>query len=314
MRGSATAFAPSTCANLGPGYDLLGLALDGPGDTVRVELEPSPSPRVIMEDVTSDDVDAPLPPCSPNNSAAVAALETLRRARCDATARVWLHKGLSVGTGLGSSAASAAAGAYAANLAMGAPFGKSGLIGPCIEAEALVSGRHADNVAPALLGGLVLVRSVDPVDVVRVPVPASLRVAIVSPRVQVLTRESREVVPASVSLGDAIEQAANLGSFVAACHAGDLDLLGRCIHDRFAEPHRLSLIPGAAEALAAMRASGALGASISGSGPTLFALTRSDESAQAACDAARTVFTRAGIETFSFVSRADAPGVREVSS
>lgn len=312
MRTSASAFAPCTAANLGPGYDLLGLALDGPGDTVYVRVEPADQPIVIVEEVTGDEGITELPEASDDNSVAVAALSTLRTARVAACARIRLHKGLPMGSGLGSSAASAAAAAYATNLAIGAPLRKLQLIGPCVDAEERVSGRHADNVAPALLGGLVMVRSMDPIDIVRLPVPEVLRLAIIRPKLRVLTREARAAVPKSVSVRDAIAQGANLASFVAACHTGDLDLIGRCLEDRIAEPHRVPLITGAADALYAMRGEGPLGASVSGSGPTLFALCRSDESAKTCAEAALRALRDHDVEADYFISRADAPGVREV--
>ncbi|MEM1424657.1 MAG: homoserine kinase [Planctomycetota bacterium] len=312
MRTTATAFAPCTAANLGPGYDLVGLALDGPGDTVTVTVEPASEPRATLETVTADDGIDETPPATEDNSVVVASLATLRAAKVGAHARVELHKGLPVGSGLGSSAASAAASAYATNLAIGAPLRKAQLIMPCVEAEARVSGRHADNVAPALLGGLVLVRSMDPIDAVRLPVPGGLRVAIIRPDLRVLTREARAAVPRSVSVEDAISQAGNLASFVAACYAGDLDLLGRCLHDAIGEPARIPLITGAHDAIRAMKGEGPLGAGVSGSGPTLYALCRSRESADACARAALRALADNGVEATHFVSRADAPGVREV--
>ncbi|GAB4548844.1 MAG: homoserine kinase [Phycisphaerales bacterium] len=312
MRTTASAFAPCTAANLGPGYDLVGLALDGPGDRVTVTVEPAPEPSATLERISGAAGIDELPPATDDNSVVVAALETLRAAKVGARARVTLHKGLPVGSGLGSSAASAAASAYATNLAIGAPLRKAQLIMPCVEAEARMSGRHADNVAPALLGGLVLVRSLVPIDAIRLPVPEGLRIAIVRPRLKVLTKEARAAVPRSVPVDDAIAQAANLASFVAACHTGDLDLLGRCLEDRIGEPARIPLITGAADAIHAMRDEGPLGCGVSGSGPTLFAICRSHESAETCALAAIRALRENSVEATYFISRADAPGVREV--
>ncbi len=312
MRNTASAFAPCTAANLGPGYDLVGLALDGPGDRVTVSVEPAEQPSATLLKITGAPGIDELPEANDDNSVVVAAVATLQAARVAGRAHISLHKGLPVGSGLGSSAASAAASAYATNLAIGTPLRKAQLIAPCVEAEARVSGRHADNVAPALLGGIVLVRSLDPIDVVRLPIPGGLRIAIIRPRLRVLTREARAAVPESIPVKDAIAQAANLASFVAACHTGDLDLLGRCLEDRIAEPARIPLITGAADALDAMRDEGPLGCGVSGSGPTLFAMCRSQESAESCAQIAIRALAQNGVHADHFVSRADAPGVREV--
>lgn len=312
MRYTATAFAPCTTTNLGPGYDLIGMALDGPGDTVTVTIEPADEPCATLDSVTGDDGIGAFPEANDDNSVVIAAISTLRAARVNARARLTLHKGLPVGSGLGSSAASAAASAYATNLAVGSPLRKVQLIGPCVDAEERVSGRHADNVGAALLGGLVLIRSLDPVDVVRLPVPTGLRLAMIRPDLQMLTREARAVVPKTIDTQDSVAQSANIASFVAACHTGDLDLMGRCLTDRIAEPVRIPLITGAADALHAMRDEGPLGVGISGSGPTLFALCRSHESAESCADAGLRALAENGVDATFFISRADAPGVREV--
>ena len=309
MLKRASAFAPGTVANLGAGFDVLGLAIKGPGDTVSVEITGG-AQAVFIDEIRGDDGRLPLE--AQRNAAGIAALATLKRAGVTAQVRLRLEKGLGIGTGLGSSAASAAAAAYAVNLALGKPLRKIQLVEPCIEAEAYVSGRHADNVAPALLGGLVLVKSLEPLEVLRLPVPEGLFLTLVTPHVEVETRAAREVVPSQVALRDAVAQGADLGSFVAACYSGDYTLLGRSLTDRYAAPYRLGLVPGASEAIEAAIGVGALGASLSGSGPTVFALNHSRPSAERCRNAMLSAFTEKGVNAGSFISSMDCPGVRAV--
>jgi len=305
---SVTAFAPATVANLGPGFDILGLALQGPGDTVTARRIAGSGVR--MAGIENDGGRLPTDPA--RNTAAVAAASTLRKAGLDLGVELTLRKGLPIGSGLGSSAASAAAAAFAVNLLAGAPLRKMDLVGPCVEAEAAVSGRHADNVAPALLGGLILVRSLDPLDLIRLPVPPELVIVVVTPDCELSTREARAALPSSIAISDSVANSANLAALVSACHAGDLTLLSRCLEDRIATPARLPLIPAAASVLAAALDGGALGSGISGAGPSLFALCRSERSAREAAQAMRAAFAAAGLDATSVTSPADCPGARRV--
>ncbi|MEM9065204.1 MAG: homoserine kinase [Planctomycetota bacterium] len=308
---NATAYAPCTLSNLGPGFDVLGMAVDGPCDSAEVSVTSGRGFTAELVEVTGAEGVTDLPPASNENTATIAAQETLRLARFDGSARIKLRKGLPIGSGLGSSAASAAAAAYATNLAIGSPLRKTQLIEACLEAERAASGRHGDNIAPALLGGLILVRRINPIDVVRLPVPSGLRIAVVMPRLTVMTRAAREAIPREVDLGITIRQTADLGALVAACYGGDSDLIARCMNDAIAEPARIPMIPGSADAIRVMREQGALGASISGSGPTLFAWCRSEESAVSCAQGAVEALASKGIEARSFTSPADCPGVRE---
>ena len=222
-----------------------------------------------------------------------------------------LRKDMAIGSGLGSSAASAAAAAFAVNLLVGSPLRKSELIGPCLAAEAVVAGRHADNVAPAILGGLILVRSVEPLDLVRLPVPEGLSIAVVTPEFELTTREARAALPAMVPLEDLVHNTANVGALVSACHSGDMGLLGRCVTDRIVSPARAALIPGGNSVIDAALDSGALGSSISGAGPSIFALCRSPRSAREAADAMVSAFAGVGLSSVARVSPVDCPGARE---
>lgn len=203
--------------------------------------------------------------------------------------------------------------AFATNLAVGSPLRRAELVGPCIEAEAAVAGRHADNVAPALLGGLILVRSLEPLELVRVPVPAGLTVVVTTPRFELSTRAAREALPRDIPLSAMVTNLANIAAFVSACHSGDLGLLSRCIDDPIVNPPRAALIPGAPQVIAAALDAGALGSSISGAGPSIFALCRSQRSAEAVRDAMIETFRTAGqLEASAIISPADCPGARMV--
>jgi len=304
-----TAFVPATVANVGPGFDVLGLALDGAGDTVLARRATEPGVRIA--EIQGDGGALPLD--AEANTAGIAARHTLLRAGLDVGVELFVEKGLPIGSGLGGSAASAVAAAFATNLLFGSPLRKVELVGPCLEAEAAVAGRHADNVAPALLGGLILVRSLDPLDLVRLPLPAGLQVVVVTPAFELATRAAREALPAEVPLAALVRQSAQLGAFVSACYSEDLGLLAESLVDPVVTPSRIGLVPGGEAALAAARAAGALGASLSGSGPSVFALCHSRVVAEEAARSMSAAFAEAGLESRSLVSPADNPGARRLA-
>ncbi|HCP48017.1 MAG TPA: homoserine kinase [Deltaproteobacteria bacterium] len=302
------AMAPGTVANLGPGFDVLGLAVEGMGDIVIAER----STRLGVRLVAIEGDEGRLPTDSEANTAGIAAASVLRRSGISLGVDLTLKKGLPLCSGLGSSASSAVAAAFAVNRLLGNPLRKSELIGPCLEAEEQVSGRHADNIAPALLGGLVLVRSVDPPDLVRLPLPVGLTMVLVTPEFELPTRKARAVLPDSVPLTTMVSQSAQIAALVSACYSEDLSLLSRCLVDPVVTPVRAPLIPGADAAMEAALGAGALGSSISGAGPSLFALCRSPRSAQAAARVMVAAFQDAGLEAHTHLSKVDCPGVRIV--
>lgn len=306
---TATAFAPATIANLGPGFDVLGLAIDGLGDTVTVAR--SNTPGVHITKIHGDNGVLPLDPNK--NTAAIAATETMKAAGMQANIEIEIFKGLPLCSGLGSSAASAVAAAFATNQLLGGPLRKYDLIGPCIEAEAAVSGRHADNVAPALLGGLVLIRSTDPPDLIRLPIPEGLTMVVVTPATELPTRQARAILPDTVPLSTMVATTAQVAGLVSSCYSGDLSLLSRSLEDYVVTPARIGLIPGGQAALDAALAAGALGASISGAGPSLFAMCRSERSARSAAFAMVAAINGAGIDATVHISPANCAGVRRVS-
>ena len=270
--GPVTAFAPGGVGNLGPGLDVLGLAVDGAGDEVRAEWTRAPGIQVLEPGHPT----LPRDPARHTSALAARAVldavnESLAGGRGIA---LTVRKGLPLSGGQGGSAASAVAGAVATNALLGAPLDRAGLLAACLVAEETVSGRHLDNIAPSLLGGIVLIRCMETPDIVQLPVPDELTVVLVRPEQQMRTADARAVLPAEVSREIAVYQAAQVGAMVAALASSDYELLGRAIDDRIAEPARARLLPGFMEAKAAALAAGALGSSISGSGPTAFALTR----------------------------------------
>jgi homoserine kinase len=308
-------FAPATVSNLGPGFDVLGLALHKPGDVVEAEV--SERPGVELVEVTGDG--GRLPRDAARNAASVAAGEVLRRAAATGPVpglRVRLHKGMPLESGLGSSGASAAAGAVAANEALGGRVDPVVLVQCAMAGERTACGAaHADNAAPAVLGGIVLIRSYDPLDLVRLPVPDGLFVVVVHPHCEVSTADARaRLAGRAFALPDIVANTGNLGALVAALHQGQLALLGRSIDDRLVEPLRARAIPAYADVRAAARDAGALGCGVSGSGPTMFALCDSDDAAARAAVAMRRAFTHhASLGSDAWVGPVNREGARRLS-
>ncbi len=303
-----TAEAPASIGNVGIGFDLLGLALEGPCDRVTVRHVAGDEVKVVA--ITGDG--GVLPQGVTENTAAIAAVATMQRAGVQLGLEIELHKGLPIGSGLGSSAASAAAASFAVNGLLGSPLRRAELVEPCLEAEARVSGRHADNIAPALLGGLILVKSLQPLELVRLPVPEGLFTAVVHPHFVLETRVSREALPDQVSLQDMVANSGQLACFVSACYSRDLGLIGRSIEDPVVTPARAPLIPGAVEVMEAARKAGALGSSLSGSGPSVFALCHSEPIARRVGSAMAQAFAQAELDSTVHVCAADNPGTRVV--
>ncbi len=299
-------FAPATVANLGPGFDVLGLALEQPGDTVAVRRSAGSGVRIAS--IEGDG--GVLPRESGKNTAGIAAVEVLRRADSRLGVELDVVKGMPLGSGLGSSAASAAAAAVGVNRLLGDPLTPLDLVACCVEAETAVSGRHADNVAPAVLGGLVLVRTVDPLDVWRLPVPSNLYIVVVTPVFELPTRLARAALPDTVPMGTVVQNSANLAALIHALHSNDIELLGRALVDKIVTPARTPLIPGCDRVIEAARDAGALASSISGAGPSVFALCASNDRTDAVATAMSEAFSEAGLTSSAVISPADCPGAR----
>ncbi|SVC36831.1 uncharacterized protein METZ01_LOCUS289685, partial [marine metagenome] len=257
MKNKVRVFAPASASNLGPGFDVIGLALPDPGDIVEAEW--CDTPGVSIREITGDG--GALPYDGARNVAAVAANDVLRRFQADN--QIPLHRGISLrlekqtplASGLGSSGASAVAGAFATNELLDRPLSRTALVASALAGEQVAAGTaHADNVAPSMLGGIVLIRSYEPLELINLPIPTSLQVVVVHPHCEVSTAAARRLVnERTYMLADAVENLGNLGALVDALHRDDLEQFGRSIVDRLVEPVRAKLIPGLAEVKEAAR-------------------------------------------------------------
>jgi len=283
-------YAPGSVSNVACGFDVLGFALDEPGDIVSAA--PQEDPGVSIAAIHGDNGRLPTDPQSNTASAAVLAL--LQRLETTRGVSLTIHKGLPLASGIGSSGASAVAAVVAANELLGRPAPLAMLLECAMAGEQAGCGAvHPDNVSPSLFGGFVLARSAQPPDIIRLPVPEGLACAVLHPRIEVETGAARKLIGDQVSLRDATRQWGNLGALVAALYTNDLALLSRSLVDHIAEPKRVSLVPGFVAVKSAALAAGALGSSLSGSGPSIFALAASLDAARAAGDAMQRAFAAA---------------------
>ncbi|HYW31885.1 MAG TPA: homoserine kinase [Gemmatimonas sp.] len=307
------AYAPGGIGNLGPGLDVLGCAITGAGDEVHATWTESPGVVIVdagHPEITTDPA---------RNACGIAASAVLDRAvgiygSAERGVALRVHKGLPLSAGQGGSSASAVAAAVAVNQLVvmegGDPLDRVGLLQAALAAESVVAGRHLDNVASSLMGGVICVRGIDPPDVCNVPVRMELWFALAHPAIRVRTADARAVLPASFARETLIAQMGNVASLVAALAAGDHALFGRSLVDVIAEPARAPLVPGFAAAKQAAFESGALGVSLSGSGPTTFAACASEADALAAAEAMRWSFERSGHGCTARVATIDFNGAR----
>ncbi|HET9504544.1 MAG TPA: homoserine kinase [Hymenobacter sp.] len=309
LPSSVTVHAPATIANVGCGFDVLGLCLTAPYDTITLRRREQAGLTITH----LDDYNLPTDPY--HNVAGAALLALLREVPETLGFEVEITKGIRPGSGIGSSAASAAGAVVAANALLGNRFDNKQLIDMAMHGEAVASGvRHADNIAPAICGGFTLVRAVQPVlDVVALPAPA-LWVAVVHPQFEVKTKEARAVLPTQVPLSLAVRQWANVGGLVAGFLTQDLELIGRALDDYIVEPARAALLPGLADARQRALAAGALGGGISGSGPSIFMLNKDEATAYAAAEAMGAVYRKMGIAFHLHVGPIATQGARVIHS
>ncbi len=306
------AYAPATVSNVACGFDVLGFALDEPGDVVMAA--PSDTPGVTILDVVGDGGRLTRDPRKNTAGAAVAAL--LDHLQTTRGVALTVHKGLPLESGIGSSGASAVAAVVAVNELLGRPVGSDVLLACAMAGELAGCGAaHPDNVAPSLLGGFVLARSIHPPDVVQLPVPDGLACALLHPHLSVHTGTARALMGDTLQLKDAVRQWANLGALVAALFTSDRALLSRSLVDVVAEPKRAGLVPGFYDIKAAATEAGALGCSLSGSGPSLFALAGSLAVAHEAGAAMQRAFARhSDVGSDLFVSLVGRAGARVVTA
>lgn len=300
-------FATATVANVACGFDILGFALNKPGDTVIVRSEAEPG--VTITAITGDDGRLPLE--SERNTASVGVLRMLEQLEGGSSIglSITLEKQMPMGSGLGSSAASSAAALVATNELLGRPLTNSQLIPFAMEAERVACGSaHVDNVAPALLGGVTLIRSSDPLDVIEIPVPDGLYCSVVYPHIEVRTEDARKILRRQVSLDDAIQQWGNTAALIAGFFKEDFELIGRSLQDVIIEPTRSLLIPNFARIKNAALAAGALGCSISGSGPSIFALCAQEEAADKIGQVMQAGFKELDVDSTLYISEINAGG------
>lgn len=306
------AFAPATVSNVACGFDVLGFALDAPGDVVVAEA--ARTDGVDIADIDGDDGRLTRDPTRNTASAAVGALLTTLGAHRGI--RLTIHKGIPLASGVGSSGASAVAAVVATNELLGRPAPLDVLLECAMAGERVACGTaHPDNVSPSLYGGFVLARSAAPPDIVRLPVPDGLACAVLHPQIEVQTGAARALLSEQVPLRDAVRQWGNVGGLVAGLFLNDLALIGRSLEDRIAEPKRAHLVPGFAAVKDAARGAGALGCSLSGSGPSIFALCASFDLAQRAGKAMRQAFadSSGGVNADLWVSAVARRGARIVA-
>ena len=313
MQG-VTAFAPASVSNVGCGFDVLGFAIEKPGDEVSARLTPETDGSVRIDDISGDG--GRLPRDAGRNTAGVAAQALLRMVGDRRSVALTIHKGLPFASGLGGSAASAAAAVVAVDALLGSRASMDTLVACALEGERIGAGSaHPDNVVPAICGGFVLVREVDPLDVVRLPVPSGLTAVVVHPHLEIETNRARALIGDSVPLADAIRQWANLGALVAGLHRADFGLIARSLQDAIAEPRRASLIPGLDAIKQAAMNAGALGSSLSGSGPSVFALCATPAVARPVARAmAAAVRSAIGADPHAYISPIAPIGARVVPS
>ncbi len=296
---SVSVFAPATVANVGCGYDVLGFALEKPGDRVIMHL--NNSGQITLDRIEGDQG---LLPKDPEKNIVTAVIKYyFDKLNIRQGVSVELYKEMPFGSGLGSSSASAVAGLVAINELMGNPLTREQLLPLAMEGERLACGNaHADNVAPSLLGGLVLIRSYDPLDVVRLPYPDSLHVAVLYPHVEIPTLEARKILKTNVPITDAIKQWGNVGGLVAGFCTGDEQLIGRSLQDYIIEPVRAMLIPDFYQMRTIAMKNNALGFGISGSGPSVFTLCNNPDTASRIIELLKNHLAKEGIDSTGYIS------------
>ena len=294
---------PATVANMVCGFDILGMAIHEPYDEMELKLTDTPGIRIIHRD------DFGLSEEPSENVAGVVLQHIREHLQMKQGFEVIIRKNIKPGSGLGSSAASAAGAAFGANLLLKNIFSKEELIHFAMYGEELASGvRHADNIAPCIYGGITLVKTTDPIDIISLNCP-DLYVAAVHPQVEVKTSDARQILKKNISMKDAVQQWGNIAGLVAGIQKNDLPLIGRSLNDVIVEPVRSILIPGFAEIKAKSLEAGALGGGISGSGPSIFMLAEKKETAEKIAELMKLKYDEIGIRSFVYVSKINPSGI-----
>ena len=298
-------FAPATVANVSCGFDILGFALDYPGD--EIILRKNNSGKIIIKEITGDNEKLPLDP--DKNSASAVIQNFLQYLKLKQGIDIYLNKKMPLGSGLGSSAASSVAAAFAINTLLDSPLNIKEVLKFAMYGEKVACGsEHADNVAPALYGGFVLIRSYDPLDIIKLPAPDQLFASVIHPQIEIKTKDARDILKKEIQLKNAIKQWGNVGGLISGLYESDYDLIGRSMEDHIIEPIRSILIPGYPEVKNAALKSGVLGCGISGSGPSVFTLSKGKQTAETAGEKMVEEFKNIGIESDIYVSKVNNQG------
>ena len=306
MSASIKVFAPASVANVAVGFDILGFALEKPGDEIIVR----PGKEKGLRITTITGAQNKLPLDVAKNTAGYAALRLLKHlGEEDCPIEMEIHKIMPFGSGLGSSAASAAGGVFAVNSYLKTGLSKAEILRFAVEGEQIADGAfHADNVAPSLLGGLIMIRDNETLDFKKIHVPPGLFVAVIYPHITVLTRDSRAILAPDVSLKTVIRQSGNLAGFISSMYTADFDMMRRSLEDLIIEPQRAALIPGFYELKEMALKTGCLGFSISGAGPSMFALCDNSHLAEEICTKATGILAGKKIKSDTFLSKINLEG------
>ena len=298
-------FSPATVANVACGYDVLGFCLDAVGDEMLIRKVDKKGIRITKIEGFE------LPFKTELNVAGVSALAMYETLQPDCGFEIEIYKNIKPGSGIGSSAASAVGSVFGMNALLGSPYNKTELTQFAMKGEALASKcEHADNLAPALFGGFTLVKSLSPLEILKIPSPDNLYATIIHPQIEVKTANSRAILPKEVKLQEAIVQWANFGSLIHSLHTNNYQLMKRSLHDAIIEPHRSKLIPFYKEVKQAALNAGALGTNISGSGPSIFSLCKGIETATLVSDAIKKVYLSTGIKFDIHISKINIEGIK----
>lgn len=306
MKKSIKVFAPASVTNVSCGFDVLGFAIDYPGDELKLTIKDKPG--ITISKITGDGGRLPLDP--KKNTAGLSLITMADHLKFDKGIDIEIHKKLAFGSGLGSSAASAVASVFAFNEVLGKPLSREELLPFALEGEKLTCGGspHADNVSACLLGGFIIVRSIDPLDVVSIDINANLFCTIIHPHLEISTADTRKILRSNILLADATKQWGNVAGLVAGLMNGDYNLISRSLHDFIIEPIRGILIPGFNDIKSAAINAGALGCSISGSGPSIFAFSKIKVTAEKVGKAMKKVLTKIDVGSDVYISKINKRG------
>lgn len=301
-------FCPATIANVSCGFDVLGLALDSVGDEMTIRKTSEKGIRITK--IKGQD----LPLETKNNVAGVAGLAFLEKSDYDGGFEIEIDKRIKPGSGIGSSAASSSGAVWAMNYLLGKPFSNLELVEFAMQGEKLASDvAHADNVAPAIYGGFTLVRSYEPLDIIPIPTPSELFATVIHPQIEIKTSDSRKILKTTISMQQGIQQWGNLGGLVAGLFQNDYELIGRSLHDHIVEPIRSILIPAFDDIKKNALESGALGSGISGSGPSIFALSKGEETAKRVAESMKKTYQNIGVDFDIHISKVNSQGIKKIA-